>query len=194
MTKLTMTFAFALLLGATAPAFAQTEPPPPSETPPPAPVVHRSSAGDGAGIGVGAALLSASTGDAPLGVGQFVYDQSMFHIEGLFGFNSFNNGPDGRRTEWIFGAGGWYHLHRGASSDFSLGGALAIDTINGGGDPDLTVTILEPGAQARVFLTSNVALHGRVGFSFILGDAGGANIFRLGGQMTGGFGFTYFFR
>ena len=30
----------------------------------------------------------------------------------------------GRTTHVTFGAGGWYHLHRGASSDFSLGVAL----------------------------------------------------------------------
>jgi hypothetical protein len=45
-----------------------------------------------------------------------------------------------------------------------------------------------------VFLTSNVALHARLGLSMVLGDAPGANIFQLGGQLTGGFGFTYFFR
>jgi hypothetical protein len=193
MTKLRMTMAFALLLGATAPAFAQTEPPPPSESSPPPPVVHRSSGGDGAGIGVGAAALVAPGGPGFM-AGQFVYDQSMFHIEGLFGFNSVNNGPPGRRSTWLFGAGGWYHLHRGASSDFSLGGALTINTASGGGGPDNTITTFEPGAQVRVFLTPNVAIHGRLGLSIVLGDIGGANIFQLGGQPSGGFGFTYFFR
>ena len=193
MTKLRMTLAFALLLGATAPAFAQTEPPPPSETQPPPPVVHRSSGGDGAGIGVGATALAGPT-FAPFTAGQFVYDQSMWHLEGLFGFNSVNNGPPGRRNTFLFGAGGWYHMHRGASSDFSVGGALMINTASGGGGGDNTITIFEPGAQARVFLTPNVALHARAGLTMVLGDAGGANIFQLGGQLSGGFGFTYFFR
>ncbi len=197
MTKLRMTLlssvgAFAVALCAAAPAFAQ-ETPPPSEPPPPPPPVHHTS-GDGAGIGVGASLLSGLTGGTPIGVGQFVYDQALWHLEGLFGFNSVNNGPPGRRTTWVFGAGGWYHFHRGSSSDFSLGAALAIDTASGGGGPDATITIVEPGAQARVFLTSNVALHARAGFSLILGDAPGANVFQLGGQLSGGFGFTYFFR
>src|SRR3569832_60770 len=75
---LLLSFLGGLALCAATPAFAQTEPPPPASTPPAnsAPIT---SVGGG-GIGIGAiAFLSGLTG------GEFVYDQSMFHIEGLLG-------------------------------------------------------------------------------------------------------------
>ncbi len=57
---------------------------------------------------------------------------------------------------------------------------------------------LEPGALARVFLTPNFALEGRVGFAITFGDNNADTvIISLGGQTTAttaGFGFTYFIR
>ena len=70
--------------------------------------------------------------------GQFVYDQYMWHIEGLFGFTSRVPGGGGGTTrfnEFIFGAGGWFHLSHGTNSDFSLGGVIAVDTTSGPGPP-----------------------------------------------------------
>ena len=97
---------------------------------------------------------------------------SLFHVEGMFGFSSAEvNGMGDRGTDWLFGAGGWYHFHRGASSDLSLGGAIAINTTSGPGMSQ-TVTAFEPGLQARVFLTPNVALFGRAGLAFLFGDTG----------------------
>jgi len=188
------------ILGVSASAQAQDSPTPPPSEPPPA--AHSSggnsiSLSGGAGIGVGASLTLTGRGPAGIPSGQFVYDVALFHIEGLFGFFSQEVGVGGgmnqRQTEWVFGAGGWYHLHRGASSDFSLGAVIAIDTISGLG-PSTTVTSFEPGAQVRAFVTPNVAVFGRVGFGFNFGDTGNGTQIGLGGQPTGSFGFTYFFR
>jgi hypothetical protein len=190
--KLIMTLVPAVVLGLAATAQAQ-DTPPPSETPPPAPAAHHSSSG-GAGIGVGAMISLAGFPAA-----QFVYDQDMWHLEGLFALDSTTAmGPMGteRATHVTFGAGGWYHMHRGASSDFSLGVALVVDNNSpAGGGPSNTLTSVEPGAMARVFVTPNVAVHGRLGLAMLLGDTGGGGTdFSLGGQFTGLFGFTYFFR
>jgi hypothetical protein len=189
--KLMMSLCAAAVLGVGAVAQAQ-DTPPPSEPPPasPPPPARRSSAGDGAGIGVGAAVTLSGV---PTGL--FVYDQAVFHVEGLFAFSSNSNGGADRSTGISFGAGGWYHLHRGDSSDFSVGGALLVDTFSDGGGGSTTVTSFEPGAQIRAFLTSNVALSARVGLAFQFGDTpgGGTDIF-LNGQPTALFGVTYFFR
>jgi hypothetical protein len=184
-TLLTTLLAVTVLgLGATAQA---QESPPPAPPPPPPP----SSGGSGAGIGVGVA-------ESLSGVitGQFVYDQAVWHLEGLLSFSSTSNpGGANRSTGVGFGAGGWFHLHRGASSDFSLGGALIVATQSNPGANSTTVTSFEPGAQIRAFLTPNVALHARVGLVFEFGDTrgGGTDIF-LTGSPTAAFGLTYFFR
>lgn len=170
------------------------ESPPPSDPPPPAPVRHSSSSsGGGAGIGVGVTQTIVASG--PLGaVGQFVYDQSMWHLEGLFGFGSQEVGGGDRATQLVFGAGGWYHLNQGSSSDFSLGGTIVVGTVSGPG-PSTTVTAFEPGALIRAFVTPNVAIFGRGGLAFQFGDTGsGGTEIGLGGQVTGNFGATYFFR
>jgi hypothetical protein len=179
------------LVGA-APAYAQPDPPPP-----PPPGVAASSAGyynGGAGIGVG---IMQQVGGFPAGagfpVGQFVYDQAIFHVEGFFGFDSANTGPAGRTTDFIFGAGGWYHISRGSASDFSLGASLGVETVSGAG-ASATITAFQPGAQIRAFLTPNVALHARGGIAMLFGDAPGATRLEFGGQLVGAFGITYFFR
>src|SRR4029078_12816716 len=172
------------VLGMGAAAQAQTETtPPPSETPPPPPPAHHSSSsGDGAGIGVGAAILLSAPGT--FAGGQFVYDVALFHVEGVLGFSSAEgNGMGDRGTNWLFGAGGWYHLHRGSSSDFSLGGLIALNTTSRPG-PATTITAFEPRAQARVFLTPNVALFARAGFAFLFGDTGSGKNTALGCQCT----------
>jgi hypothetical protein len=191
-TKQLMMSLFAVaVLGLSATAQAQDTPPPSEPPPSPPPTAHRSSGGgDGAGIGVGAGVtLTGGT------FGQFVYDQAIWHLEGLLNFGSFSTGGGGDRLTTVgFGAGGWYHLHRGSSSDFSLGGALTVNTASQGGASS-TVTALEPGAQIRAFITSNVALSARVGLAFLFGDTdGGGTDFLLLGQAQAAFGITYFFR
>jgi hypothetical protein len=184
-------FAGLVVLGLSATAQAQ-DPPPPSDPPPPAPVRH-SSSGGGAGIGVGITQTIASTGAFGLGAGQFVYDQSLWHLEGLFGFDSYRVGPDDRATRFLFGAGGWFHFNQGSSSDFSLGGVIVVDTTSQPGG-SVTTTVFEPGALIRAFVTPNVAIFARGGLAFVFGDNGRATEIGLGGQLTGAFGVTYFFR
>jgi hypothetical protein len=149
--------------------------------------------GGGAGIGVGAAaFLSGIAGP------EVVYDQPRFHVEGLLGFRSEKPGPGGNPatiTTFQVGARGWYHLSRGFNSDFSIGGGVGIVTLSGGGASD-TATTIEPGFQARVFLTPNFGLHATGGLSFTFGDNtnGVVKGVALSPQFTGGFGFAYFFR
>jgi hypothetical protein len=189
--KLIMSFFAAAALGMGATAQAQ-ETPPPSEPPPPPPASHSShSSGDGAGIGVGAGVtLTGGT------LAQFVYDQSVWHLEGLLTFASNSNPGGADRSTFVgFGAGGWYHFHRGASSDFSLGAALVVGTQSNPGGNSTTVTEFDPGAQIRVFATPNVAISARVGLAFLFGDTGGGGTdIELVGQAQGIFGITYFFR
>jgi hypothetical protein len=177
----------ALTLAAT-PALAQTDTaPPPANAP--AVVVVSNPSGGGAGIGIGAvATLGGLTG------GQFVYDQAMFHIEGILGYahtSRANMMPSS--SDFGFGVGGWYHLFRGVNSDFSLGGLAGILYDSTGPNSSTSFT-LEPGAQARVFLTPNFALEGRVGFAITFGDNSADTVISLGGQTTAAFGFTYFIR
>src|ERR1044071_8448131 len=111
MKKATRSFLLAPALAVTfvsavsARALAQDTPPPPP--PPPAATVS----GGGAGLGVGAfAFLSGLTGAA------VSYDQSRFHLDGLFGFNSIDGagGMGNDLTLYRFGVRGWYHLHQGS--------------------------------------------------------------------------------
>ena len=151
-------------LALAAPAAAQdsTSPPPP---PPPEHVVTRSSStgSGGAGIGVGGVIWLSGFAGA-----QVVYDQAIWHLEGVFAFGSFDNGPMADRTTAVnFGAAGWYHLHRGSSSDFSLGGGIGVVSTS---TPGSSTFVMEPGALVRVFLTPNVALFARTGLAFIFGD------------------------
>lgn len=188
--KLLVTLLPAVVLGLAAKAEAQDSPPP--AAPPPAASTSSSlSGGGGAGIGVGAAV---SLGGVPTAL--FVYDQAIWHLEGLFAFDSLSNGGGaGRTTHVSFGAGGWFHLHRGASSDFSVGAALVVDTTSPPVGNSATVTTFEPGAQIRAFITPNVALHARAGLVFAFGDTGGGGTdISLNGQPNALFGVTYFFR
>jgi hypothetical protein len=183
------------------PARAQTSPPPMEPAPPPPPpVAHRSSSssslagGGGLGLGVGAtAFVSGLAGP------EVVYDQAIWHLEGLFAFDSVRaNGGGGNTTRFTtfdVGVSAWYHMHQGASSDFSLGGGVGFVSLSGGGGSASAVT-LEPGAEVRAFITPNVSLQARVGLAMLFGDAaaGGDTHILLNAQFTGGFGFTYFFR
>jgi hypothetical protein len=178
----------ALCVAAT-PAFAQTEPPPPPATTPPPNSAPVTSVGSGA-IGVGAEVwLSGLAG------GEFVYDQPMFHIEAILGFNdtsAANNG--GSTTDFTVGVAGWYHLARGTNADFSVGGGVGLEYHSPNAGPSTTSVAIEPGAEARVFLTPNFALNARVGFAIDVGNNNSNTVFSLGGQETAALGFTYFFR
>lgn len=196
--QLITSFVAIAILGLGASARAQDNAtPPPSESAPP-PATHTSSGNSislagGAGLGLGGTVPLFGIGPAGANV---VYDAGLFHIEGLLGFTSspMMGGGD-RNNNWIFGAGGWYHLHRGSSSDFSVGALIAINYQSAGGG-SATLTSIEPGALIRAFVTPNVALFARGGLAILLGDSapgGGAN-FYFGSQPSIVAGFTYFFR
>lgn len=184
--------ALALTLAA-APAMAQTDATPPPAAPPPAAVVVSSPSGGGAGLGFGAVGWLGGLAGA-----QVVYDQAMFHIEGTLSY--LHTSPAAAMapsaSNFQFGAGGWYHLFRGVNSDFSIGGGAGLNYASAAG-ASTTWFDLEPGAEARVFLTPNFVLSGRVGFAITFGDNNTSTNIGLGGQTTGstaGFGFTYFIR
>jgi hypothetical protein len=158
------------------------------------PVFGNGTGSGGAGLGIGAAaFLGGATGV------DVVYDQPRWHIEGMLGFDSRDqngtaNAPT--QTNFTFGVRGWYHLHQGTNADFSIGGGVAFDhfSVSNNG-PSGTETLLEPGAQARVFLSPNFALFGIAGFALNFGDAVIAQSgIALAAHFTGAFGFTYFFR
>jgi hypothetical protein len=187
--KLILTLVPVVVLGLGASAQAQETPPPPPSEPPP---THHSSSSGGGGAGIGVGAIFTLSGFPAASV---VYDQDMWHLEGMFELDSTTNGAAGRTTHVTFGAGGWYHLHRGASSDFSLGVALAVDNTSPPAGGSATLTSVEPGAMARAFVTPNVAIHGRLGIAMVLGDTpGGGTDFHLLGEPVIAFWFTYFFR
>ena len=190
--KLIMSLLAAGVLGLGATAQAQ-DTPPPTETPAsPPPAAHRSSSsGDGAGIGIGASIPLSGAGPFP--AANLVYDTSLFHIEGLLAFTS-DPPPGGmgdRTSVWLFGAGGWYHLHKGVSSDLSVGGVVAINYTSG--PMSDTITLIEPGINARAFATPNFAIFFRGGLVMALGNDDGAE-FAFGAQPLLIGGFTYFLR
>jgi hypothetical protein len=189
---LLVSFLGGLALCAATPAFAQTEPPPPPATAPPPNSAPVTSVGGGA-IGVGAeAFLSGLTG------AEFVYDQSMFHIEGLLGYDHTSNANNGgSSSDLSFGVAGWYHLARGSNADFSIGGSVGLFYNSPLVGNSSTRFAIEPGAEARVFLSPNFAFNARVGIVITTGDNNQPTTLSIGGQTTGtatGFGFTYFFR
>jgi hypothetical protein len=172
-------------------AWAQETPPSP---PPPATTPASSFGSGGAGLGVGATFFLSGLNGVSV-----VYDMRVWHIEGMFGFNSNTGlGPMNNMTATTlqFGGRGWYHLHTGTNSDFSLGGGVGVATLSGAG-ASATSTVFEPGMLARVFLTPNFSLHVMAGIQLVFGDnvpGGRATGFGLGSQALGAFGFTYFFR
>lgn len=175
--------AILLLIGAATSAWAQSTPPP--AAPPPA----TSSGGNGLGVGA-AAFLSGIAG------AQVDYDTAIWDIDALLGFDDRSRGNNQSETVIQFGVRGWYHLHRGSSSDFSVGGGIGLDHLTGGGGPNRTAVLIEPGVRARAFITSNVAVHAVLGLSISAGDnLGGSNDsgVGLGAQGLFGYGFTYYF-
>jgi hypothetical protein len=183
-----------------APAAAQAQEttlgtPPPGET-----AAHhgRAVGGSGGGLGIGAAsYVSGMAGP------QAVYDAGPWHAELMLGFEHHTGGGGANPSinTFDFGLGGWYHLHAGDRSDFSIGGNLGFMVSNFSPGPSNNAIVIEPGVQVRVFVTDNVAVSGRVGLPIVFGDdinqpyVGELHEhFGLGGQISGLFGFAYFFR
>ncbi|HVV17336.1 MAG TPA: hypothetical protein VHH90_09045 [Polyangia bacterium] len=176
-----------------APARAQEPTSPPPTTPPPAgspsgPVVA------GGAIGVGA--MASFAPDAPGADALLVYDQPMFHLDAALGYLHVSNPNNTSDSQFRFGLGGWYHLARGSMADFSLGGTVGIAYNSPAGPAGSSYTgfAIDPGAEARLFLSPNLALMGRVGFEIEFRDNNHGSDFGIGGSTVAAFGFTYFFR
>ena len=171
------------------------------------PVFGSGNGSGGAGLGVGAAFFVSGMPGVVA-----AYDVPRFHVEGLIGFDSRDANLPGAptRNEFTFGVRGWYHLHQGANSDFSLGVGFGFDHVGFSNNSAVggTETFVEPGAEARVFLTPNFSLFAMIGLALAFGDNVRQNTgVGLGPMMQSGltainptttpnmgFGFTYFFR
>jgi hypothetical protein len=132
-------------------------------------------------IGVGAEFEISNLGGVSVN-----YDAGKFHLGGFLGFN---DPPGGDNDVFEIGGRFFYHIAATASSDFSLGGGLGIQSSNTAGGRN-TNLFLEPGFQIRAFIASNVALSFTGGFSIGAGDASGIVI---DGQVTGVAGVHYYF-
>ena len=193
---LSVVIAAAAVAGLAAPAFAQETPPPgspPAATPEVKRVARTSGDVGSGGLGLGAtAFISGLVGP------QVVYDFGVWHLEGTLAFASTPMGPmNERATVFDFGVGGWYHLHMGENSDFSVGGRFGlINASPPGPGNSATGFEFEPGAQIRAFITPNVALHGGLGLIFEFGDAVPPLDKTIGlfSNITSNLGFTYYFR
>jgi hypothetical protein len=137
-------------------------------------------------IGVGA--------DTPLAGGVLPeaavdFDAGMFHVGGGLGIQN----PDGpNNTEVDVSGHFWFHVHSTAMSDFSVGGDLLFQSLgNGPGNNGSTTDVfLDPGAQIRAFIASNVALSFTIGMSIGVGDS---NDFFFGARPYADAGIRYFF-
>jgi hypothetical protein len=132
-------------------------------------------------IGVG--IVSTLAGTGGLNV---VYDGGPWHADASLLLASIESTSD-----LGLGAHGWFHLHHGASSDFSLGGGLELDRHDPSGPAETTNRVgIDLGMMIRAFVTSNVAIGARGGLQVITGSQDG---FVLGGEPVGAFSLTYFF-
>jgi hypothetical protein len=115
-----------------------------------------------------------------------VFDPGSWHADMIVGLNDTE-----AATQIRFAARGWFHMHSTGSSDFSLGGGLALINNNPDGEPPAANNIfIELGAMLRFFPVSNVSISLFGGLSVGAGDAGG---FELNGQPLGALAVTYFF-
>jgi len=183
------------LTGLATPAFAQETAPPPVTENAPVKRAGRTSGDIGSGgLGVGGTMFVSG-----LAGPEVVYDFGVWHLGGMVGFLSVPVGPNGDHANLFdFGVSGWYHLHLGENSDFSVGGAFGLETFSPPVGNGTTGFEFEPGAQIRAFITPNVALHGGMAIVLAFGDQVQNGVLEkqiaLGARITGDFGFTYYFR
>jgi len=176
-----------------APARAQEPTSPPPNAPPPAASSSSGPVVAGGALGVGA--MASFAPDAPGVDALFVYDQPVFHLDVALGYFHASHANNTSDSNFRFGLGGWYHLARGSMADFSLGGTVGmLYRSPAGAGGSYTAFAIDPGAEARVFLSPNFALMGRVGFEIVFGDNNHDSDFGIGGSTVADFGFTYFFR
>jgi hypothetical protein len=131
-------------------------------------------------IGVGAELQLSDVGGLSVN-----YDAGKFHVGGFLGFND----PEGPENTFAIGGRFFYHVATTASSDFGIGGGLAIQTVDNGTVRN-TGLFLEPGFQIRAFVVPNVALSFTGGISIGTIDVSGVQI---AGDFVGTAGVHYYF-
>ncbi len=142
--------------------------------------------GIGNGWGVGAA---AGLGAAPSGLSA-AYTADRWHAEGLL------SAQGSGTTTFGIGGRGWFHVHRAALADFSVGGGLSVQRWNSrsGRDNDRDTTgHLDAGIQLRAFIVPNVAVSGTGGLDIVFPLAGERDGFSLTGQTFGSIGVHYYF-
>jgi hypothetical protein len=143
--------------------------------------------GGGAGGGFGVGIVAMITPGGPSGA-EFVYDPGRFHIEGILGFNSIEDGA----SDIALGGRFWWHLATSTAADFSLGGGIGFVLVdNPDGAEDETDIHVEGGAQVRTFVVPNVALAASLGLAIVSGDS--ADFVGITGQLMGAIGVSYFF-
>jgi hypothetical protein len=133
-------------------------------------------------VGVGAEYQLSGLGGVSLN-----YDAGQFHVGGFFGLvdpNGANN------TDFDMGARFFFHVHRSATADFSLGGSIGFESQETGPNTSATNVYIEPSFQIRWFASSNVALSFTGGFAIGVGDD---KQFAFGGQPVGIAGIHYYF-
>jgi hypothetical protein len=143
-----------------------------------------SAGGQPGSIGIGAELQLSNLGGVSAN-----YDAGKFHVGGFLGFTD----PTGASNE-TFDIGGrfFYHIASTATSDFSVGGGIGIQTVNHPAPQDRSNSVfIEPGFQIRAFIVSNVALSFTGGLSIGTGDAD-TNL-KITGDFTGTAGVHYYF-
>jgi hypothetical protein len=143
-----------------------------------------SAGGQAGSIGVGAEFQLSGIGGLSAN-----YDAGKFHAGGFFGYFD-PRGPSNVTVD--VGGRFFYHVASTASSDFSLGGSLGIQSINnpaGTTNRDTNVFI-EPSFQIRMFIVPNVALSFTGGIEIGAADASELN---LTGNIIGEGGIHYYF-
>jgi hypothetical protein len=141
-----------------------------------------SAGGQAGSIGVGVeSAINGETGGVSVN-----YDAGKFHLGGFFGYAD-GDGPN--NSDFTIGGRFYYHVHSTAMSDFGLGLGLGLASIDGvdmaGRENRATDIFIEPSAQIRLFLASNVALSFTMGLVIATADASGV---AFGGQGAGGIG------
>jgi hypothetical protein len=114
------------------------------------------------------------------------FDAGKFHVGGFLGYFD----PEGPNNAAIdVGGRFFYHVATTASSDFGVGGMLAIQSIDAPGGRGTDV-LIEPGFQIRTFIVPNVALSFTAGIEIGTGDVSELNIT---GNVIGQGGIHYYF-
>ena len=124
------------------------------------------------------------------------YDAGQFHVGGMIGYSD----PAGGGNS-VFEIGGrfFYHLHKTAMSDFSLGGNIGLASVPGAMNDRKTDVYLEPSFQIRLFIASNVALSFTGGIVIGVADASDptpaflASGVAVTGQISAAAGIHYYF-